>query len=254
MDEHKIEQINRQFYDDLYRERHPFFHLLHSIISFDQQGKSKPNWLYLRRFVNNSQSLRLLDYGSGWGTFLLKIPSSIEAYCFDISLGSMKMLQKAHNLLGRNVHIASLEQNVILPGQFDIIVCSHVLEHVPDESELLQKFYNSLNVHGLLLLNVPINETWHDPKHIRTYTISSLQQAVEEAGFKAILIQEVDKWSGFLLERELDFENITTIKKTSLRFLRAILALLPYRMVRWSERLFVSRRNFQQVIIIGEKV
>lgn len=256
MNQENIEAINQQYYDQLYQGRNPLLHLIHSIVSFDQQAKSKPNWHLLRSFVHKKLStLKVLDYGSGWGTFLLKLPRSTEKYCFDLSRHSMNVVQKAHAQLGRRVYLADIDRkNNITPQTFDLIVCSHVLEHVPDDLYLLEKFFQALKPNGLVLVNVPINETWHDPKHIRTYTKPDLREKLCQVGFKPVAENQVDRWTGFLLERELNPTGISIVYRTFLRGIRLILALLPFRLIQLSERLFLAHRPFQQLLIIGQKI
>ena len=41
-------------------------------------------------------------------------------------------------------------------GYFDVIYCSHVLEHVPDDRKAMREFYRVLNPNGWAILLVPI--------------------------------------------------------------------------------------------------
>jgi hypothetical protein len=47
---------------------------------------------------------------------------------------------------------------------FDLIYCSHVLEHVPDDSLAMREFHRVLKIHGKIILQVPIagEETFED--------------------------------------------------------------------------------------------
>lgn len=51
-------------------------------------------------------------------------------------------------------------------GSFDLILCSHVLEHVPDDRRALRELHRVLSPQGLLLLLVPVRseaKTYEDP-------------------------------------------------------------------------------------------
>ena len=53
-------------------------------------------------------------------------------------------------------------------GSFDLLICSHVLEHIPDDRAALSEIYRVLRPGGLALIMVPIDrnrdETYEDPQ------------------------------------------------------------------------------------------
>ena len=86
-------------------------------------------------------------------------------------------------------------------GSFDIIYCSHVLEHVTDDRKAMGKFYRVLKPSGWAVLNVPImaDTTFEDPSvtdpkereklfgqhdHVRAYG-PDYGDRLAEAGFSA---------------------------------------------------------------------
>ncbi|WP_242919834.1 class I SAM-dependent methyltransferase [Pontibacter liquoris] len=69
-------------------------------------------------------------------------------------------------------------------ARFDILICSHVLEHVSDPALFLQKLRSRLAPNGVLYIEVPL-EIWKeipitkDPvTHINFFTVSSLKNAL----------------------------------------------------------------------------
>jgi SAM-dependent methyltransferase len=82
---------------------------------------------------------------------------------------------------------------------FDVIYCSHVLEHIPDDRQAMREFYRVLKPGRWAILNVPItaNRTFEDPSvidpkererlfgqfdHVRRYG-PDYKDRVMEAGF-----------------------------------------------------------------------
>lgn len=61
---------------------------------------------------------------------------------------------------------------------FDVIYCSHVLEHVPDDKQAMKEFYRVLKKNGWAILLVPITseKTYEDP------TIVDLKERLEAFG------------------------------------------------------------------------
>jgi ubiquinone/menaquinone biosynthesis C-methylase UbiE len=84
-------------------------------------------------------------------------------------------------------------------NHFDVVYCSHVLEHVPDDRRALKEFYRVLKPGGWAMLQVPITAevTFEDPaavtredrerlyghpEHVRRYGIDYKEKPAE-AGF-----------------------------------------------------------------------
>jgi len=84
-------------------------------------------------------------------------------------------------------------------AEFDVIYCSHVLEHVPDDQKAMSEFYRILKPGGWALICVPItgDKTFEDPTvsdpkereklfgqydHVRQYG-SDVAERLRSAGF-----------------------------------------------------------------------
>jgi predicted SAM-dependent methyltransferase len=98
---------------------------------------------------------------------------------------------------------------------FDVIYCSHVLEHVPDDRKAMREFYRVLRPGGWAILQVPItvNTTFEDPTvispeekerlfgqhdHVRRYGLDYKDRLID-AGFCV-------KIDGFV--RELNYRTV----------------------------------------------
>jgi SAM-dependent methyltransferase len=71
--------------------------------------------------------------------------------------------------------------NIQCPDQsFDVVYCSHVLEHVPDDRRAMREFYRVLKNDGWAILLVPINseKTFEDP------TVTSPEERLKVFGQK----------------------------------------------------------------------
>jgi SAM-dependent methyltransferase len=93
-------------------------------------------------------------------------------------------------------------------GCFDVIYCSHVLEHVQDDRRAMREFYRVLKQDGWAILIVPIgaDRTFEDPSivdpsqrlrvfgkedHVRRYG-ADFADRLREAGFKVRVSRVVD--------------------------------------------------------------
>ncbi|MEZ5081931.1 MAG: methyltransferase domain-containing protein [Bacteroidales bacterium] len=105
---------------------------------------------------------------------------------------------------------------------FDVIYCSHVLEHVQDDRKAMKEFYRVLNNNGWAILLVPITSevTYEDPSivkpqdrlrafgqedHVRRYGPDYVDR-LREAGFKVDTITV----SEFVSEEEAILNGLTS--------------------------------------------
>jgi 2-polyprenyl-3-methyl-5-hydroxy-6-metoxy-1,4-benzoquinol methylase len=251
-----VEQ-NLAFYTPHYRRRTPIAHLARARVSFDQQSKSRLNWSMLKpilpELVRAGIPVRILDYGAGWGSFLLAAPRGpYAAYAYDLVDSAVANIAATMTFLGRDFSPARVDATGSLePAPFDVIVCSHVLEHVADDSELVARFTRALRKGGYLLINVPINEVTADPKHARAYDTSTLTRCLECAGLEVVRTLAADRFTAALLTHEARATRAVT--RAMLRASRALLATLPLRLVASLEDVLASRYPAQQLLALARK-
>lgn len=113
------------------------------------------------------------------------------------------------DLLDPNVMVQMDITNIQYPDQsFDVIYCSHVLEHVPDDKKAMREFQRVLKNDGWAILQVPITSetTIEDPSitdpaerlalfgqedHVRRYG-PDYAERLREAGFTVDVIEIAD--------------------------------------------------------------
>ena len=105
---------------------------------------------------------------------------------------------------------------------FDVIYCSHVLEHVPDDKKAMREFLRVLKPNGWAVLLVPVDaektiedisitnlqerlEKFGDVDHVCCYG-PDFKGGLEEAGFKVTLNTPAD----FLTPQEIVYMGITS--------------------------------------------
>lgn len=251
----KIEEINAEFYNKLYKKRNVFLQLIYPFISYDQQSKSKFNYRTILSVLKQAKStvgFNYMDYGFGHGSLLLKMPMKTGLYGCDISREAVANFPNVAKLLGKEVITFTPEQLDQQKVKFDLVSMSHVLEHVDDDIKLLKELYEVIVPGGYILINVPINEVWEDPKHIRKYTPETMCETLKSAGFKIVSVQEKNKLSGYLLINER-VKKPNMIKKILFRGFRFFLALMPLSFIESFDTRLGSEYKLQHLIVLAQK-
>ena len=68
------------------------------------------------------------------------------------------------------------------PGQFDLVYCNEVLEHVRDDAAFVGELVEFLAPGGVLVGTTPVGKHFWDPDHKREYDRSSLERALSTLG------------------------------------------------------------------------
>ena len=63
-------------------------------------------------------------------------------------------------------------------NSFDVILCNHVLEHVPDDRKALREFHRVLSPGGLGMIQVPVT----DPATFEDFTITDPEERIRIFG------------------------------------------------------------------------
>ena len=96
--------------------------------------------------------------------------------------------------------------------KFDLVICFHVLEHIPNDNQAINNLYNVLKTNGNLLIQVPLKDgntdedlSITDPKlreerfgqsdHVRVYGKNDLKNKLEAVGFKTKIIDYAETFS-----------------------------------------------------------
>jgi hypothetical protein len=151
----------------------------------------KESYILARRpDLLNSESVKVLDFGGSTGKYcpFLNHPNS-QVYVLDASKSELHQNTKRYD-----------SDDQLL---FDLIVVSHVLEHIVDMRDLLMWLRGKCNESGVVYIEVPFERVMHEEvddlnpnspdclkrywhEHINFFSVSSLKHLLKRSGWSLI--------------------------------------------------------------------
>src|SRR5919206_785059 len=131
----------------------------------------------LRRYPPEGK--RVLDFGCMDGVFTLHLQRlGGEAVGYDISPAAIAQAKLFRGSAARPVFTTVPPG----PGQFDLIYCNEVLEHVEDDSALIGELVGYLAPGGSVVGTTPVGPYLWDPEHKHSYDEALLKRALAPWG------------------------------------------------------------------------
>lgn len=176
---------------------------LQQITNEHQKRTILERWRFFEKVINTQRencmgTLKLLDAGCGDGVnlhFLKNIPNiSITAY--DYNPLRVENVQSIFPEIP--VEVCDLTKIRSVEPTYDIIICSHVIEHIYDDVLALNNLKMMMQPHGRLILGTP-NEgclfaqlrnnilesyIYKTTDHVQFYTMKTLTKKFTDAGFE----------------------------------------------------------------------
>jgi SAM-dependent methyltransferase len=146
------------------------------------------------RWVENqvaqvSAGSRVLDLGAGAGPY-----KRLFAHCDYVALDSAQVDQDQLCFVSAHVQLSLIADAQLLPfsgSSFDTVLCTEVLEHVPEPIVTVREIGRVLKPGGRLILTAPLGSGLHqEPFHFYGgYTPHWYYKFLTEAGFENIIIE-----------------------------------------------------------------
>ncbi len=149
---------------------------------------------HIKAMLPRLEGKKILDVGAGSGdiryVLIKELGASPSNYLsVDISAQTLALAEKLANdtgtgpFLSKQADAQRLSKEI--DGKFDVIVCSEVLEHIPDDEATLKSMAELLAADGCIIITVPYLgtpiEKWG---HLRHYSYDSFLKLVSGDGLK----------------------------------------------------------------------
>ena len=165
-------------------------------------------WLGSVHPLQMGRRLQVLDAGCGDGINLVGLARIAEANGWSADLvgvdyNPLRTGRAGQRGPGAHIVEASLHQLPWRGGVFDVVLCNHVLEHVPDLDAVLSELHRVLGVRGLFIAGVP-NEgclmgrlrnrvlqrsIGRTTDHVHFFTAATFAAVIARAGFINVRVE-----------------------------------------------------------------
>jgi ubiquinone/menaquinone biosynthesis C-methylase UbiE len=183
--------------------------------------------LFAGELRRNKESIKVLDIGCGWGTDLFYLNSLYKNFRnsifvgLDLSEDNIKFCNDAKNtkeITNINFLIGDIENTSFKDGTFDVVICSEVLEHLPNPTHVIMEIRKILKDGGALIITTP-NKSNYFLKIASLFKFLGLWKHKREGkieqvippfgkGFGHISTKNLYEWNGIFHEAKFKIESV----------------------------------------------
>jgi SAM-dependent methyltransferase len=188
---------NQDVFRQCYRGRQTAWHHM----SYMRMAKVLLSLTVLEKAGIDLKAKSVFDYGFGAGTFFRYCPMDSRLFGVEIDSENIAGVNEMLSARGHQsvcldtIDISTWEQHPLWRRKYDIFLCSHVLEHLPDPVSFLRRSRKSLNPGGAFVGLVPLNERRANPHHVCTLSEAQIRHWAAECGLKVECYLEGDPWT-----------------------------------------------------------
>ncbi len=194
LEQDEYERLYENYDTDIFENTTPdeYFDKIISLPIGTSENREKASWLKAILDENDlNDNLKILDIGCGGGTLLYILNEELSVD----GIYGVELNQAYADLAKRRVDADIRNENYtsgIFGKQFNLLINTKVLEHIPDPLPFLREMYNDLLNEGLLFIEVPhVSDMFNFPltderftiPHIYFFSEGTLSALLEKAGF-----------------------------------------------------------------------
>jgi SAM-dependent methyltransferase len=155
----------------------------------EDKNKSKRQFDYVKRFI--SKQNKILDIGCAVGyTLSVFKEDGFEVLGLEPSAKNKQIAKEKYDV---KVETRFLDKDGLDGREFDIVMLSHVAEHLKHPSDIFKNINNILSKDGLLFIEIPDMDLFDEQdvyqfffEHINYFNLSSTENLLQSCGFELV--------------------------------------------------------------------
>jgi ubiquinone/menaquinone biosynthesis C-methylase UbiE len=244
-----ISKVNKEFYEKFYSQ------VLNPLYLYEIYYRVALVKKLIKEY-SGLKNKRVLDVGFGSGEMLAVFDESCEVCGVEISECSKQLfLRKGKKFRKIKIIIQDLNLNPKLnfnKGFFDIIILSHILEHIIDYKKIIKEIYRIVKTDGTIFIALPLIHNCDIKLHSVEVSIKKIIKEVRRAGFHTIYSEKNLYTPQLPLVYIEDKSPIRLIVSNFSFLLNFLLSISGYNSLKFLDMVFakLKLKPRQQIIVV----
>ena len=256
---HHSENLSEQtndFYKEYYNKPRWWFKY-----RYDTQYKMKSAINALKNIGFDHKGKKIFEFGFGSGELITTFIGADFISGTEISKFSVFLSNNRADKLKFRRHdfqvITDTNNYLTYEGTFDLVIASHVIEHIEDTQNFIAQVFQLLDKEGITVIQAPINERYDDPKHFHKFSTLNLKQLFTENGFSIIYSNEDDFLFNIVekIYQRNSLQNWNFLDNIIRMVFNLFFSSLSFSTLRFAEKIYLkfSKYGPRQTVIVYKK-
>jgi SAM-dependent methyltransferase len=188
----------------VYDRRYAHLRKLHDLLRYDARYRLLLMEEAFRAHDIPFERQRVYELGFGTGSLLLRFDATSSLHGGEISASAVQALAADPRVAAyRDARFGLCAADGTPPffaRDYDVVIASHVLEHVPDDLAMLELLAAHTRVGGHGLFFLPLERPRHNPDHARTYTRAGFCKLLRAAGYEPVHVSENFRYASHFVQ------------------------------------------------------
>lgn len=188
----------------IYAQRYRWFRTLHDLLRYDARYRLLLIEELFRAFDIPFEHQRVFELGFGTGSLLLRFDTTSTLHGSELSESAVDALRSDPRLRSYEEAQLTLCHDDGAPRfpdrDYDVVIASHVLEHVADDRQTLMQLRDHTRRSGYGLFFLPLERPRHNPDHARTYTAAGFSRLLRQTGWQPLHVSENFRFASHVVQ------------------------------------------------------
>jgi SAM-dependent methyltransferase len=187
-----------------YARRYAHLRALHDLLRYDARYRLLLLEEAFRAHDIPFERQRVYELGFGTGSLLLRFDATSTLHGGEISESAVHALRQDPRVSEyRDARFGLCADDGTPPffrEDYDVVIASHVLEHVPDDLAMLRMLASHTKRGGYGVFFLPLERPRHNPDHARTYTKAGFCRLIADAGYEPLHVSENFRYASHFVQ------------------------------------------------------